>query len=159
LKEENSELFDKVKKEADSSAKKDVEEDKVKDAGDLGDLIDPDDAPDDEWNVKRPGSAEDKELEFLDPAREYYDKVNHALNYEVRSVFIGHTHRARIAVYDDKIPGNDSFFLLVDSGGWVKNFTANFVKNNGQKIPINEKKAQVGVLYNNEVRIYQLGKK
>jgi UDP-2,3-diacylglucosamine pyrophosphatase LpxH len=158
LKEKNPKLFDEVKKNADSSAKEDLDNDEGEIAGDLGDLIDPDEAPEDEWNVKRPGSAEKEELDLLDPAREYYQEVNQRLDYEVRTTFVGHTHRARIAVYDEKVPGNDTFFLLVDSGGWVKNFTANFVQN-GQKTPINEKKAQLGVLCNNEVRVYQFSKK
>ena len=155
LKEENEKLYKEVKKQADISAKKDVAEDKVETTGELGELIDPDDAPGDEWNVYRPGTANEKQLQFLKPAKDYYAKVNEALDYDIRTVFIGHTHLARIAVYDDKVPGNDSFFLLVDSGAWVKNFTANFVKN-GRKILINEKKAQIGVLCNNDARVYQL---
>jgi len=155
LKEENEKLYKEVKKQADKSAKKDVTKDKVKTTGELGELIDPDNAPGEEWNVYRPGTADEKQLQFLKPAKDYYAKVNEVLDYDIRTVFIGHTHRARIAVYDNKVTGNDSFFLLVDSGAWVKNSTANFVKG-GQKILINEKNAQLGVLCNNEVRVYQL---
>ena len=112
LKEKNEKLYKEVKKQADISAKKDVAEDKVETAGELGELIDPDDAPGDEWNVYRPGTANEKQLQFLKPAKDYYAKVNKALDYDIRTVFIGHTHLARIAVYDDKVPGNDSFFFV-----------------------------------------------
>lgn len=162
LEKKNKKMYKEVKKQADASAKEDLEQENHQDDENvegigLGILIDPDDAPEDEWNVKRPGEASKKELRFLDPAKEYYAKVNEALDYDVHSVFLGHTHNARIAVYDDKVKdnGGDDFFLLVDSGAWLKDFTAT-LRENGQDKPIIGKKAQLGVLGNNEARIYQL---
>jgi hypothetical protein len=158
LKDKNKDLFNEVKKHADESAKEDVANDKLQEGINLGILIDPDEAPADEWNVQRPGSASDKALKYLEPARKYYDKVNEELDYNIRSVFIGHTHDARIAVIDEKSEGNDNndFFLLTDSGAWLKEFTATF-RHHGEDKPISGKKAQLGVLSANEVRLYQLG--
>ena len=66
---------------------------------------------------------------------------------------IGHTHHARIVVDErsEKDGGSKrGFFALVDCGAWLEegNLAGKIVHN-----------AQIGVLYDNDVRIYQLSPK
>jgi len=120
----------------------------------LEELANPLDFYEDEWNIKREGEATKKDLRYLKEAKSCFNEVNKETDYKLRLAFIGHTHNARIAV-DDR---EDDFFVLVDCGAWVKKFEGK-VKEEGTEREIREKNAQVGVLSENEVRIYQLSPK
>ena len=72
--------------------------------------------------------------------------VNHQTGWNLRFMVIGHTHKARIVVDEtDDPPG---FFALIDCGAWIENYQSE----DGEPIP----NAQIGVIYKNDVRIYQL---
>lgn len=64
----------------------------------------------------------------------------------VQLVVIGHTHKARMAVYDG---GGDEFLVLMDCGAWIENYTV-------PGDPTVRPNAQFGVLVGNECRLYQL---
>jgi len=102
------------------------------------------------------GAAEDNfnintDLTYLKEAGEFAAAVNNEHGWDLRFGVISHTHRARIAVHDPSGDGHnmEGFFALIDCGGWVGNCIAAGMEN---PMP----SAQIGVLYNNEARIYQL---
>ena len=75
------------------------------------------------------------------------EDLRREFNVRIRLVVIGHSHKARMAVYDS---GGDEFLALVDCGAWIENF----------RLPGDDTirpNAQFGVLVGNECRIYQLG--
>jgi len=51
---------------------------------------------------------------------------------------------------------NDDFFVLADFGCWIKKCKAKYINENNETIDIDERSAHVGVLSDNEIRIYQL---
>ena len=110
--------------------------------------------PGNEWNVKRSGQGSKKELKYLDEAKKYFSGLNQEHGFNLRMIVIGHTHYARIAVDDE----DGQFFVLVDCGDWVKFHIAK-IKENGTEKDIQMVNAQIGVLCNNDVRIYQLSPK
>lgn len=101
-----------------------------------------------EWNVARPDRASPDRLKHLDAARKEVQRRNQQYGMDLRSVVIGHTHYARVAVHEDDAGG---FFALIDCGAWIEESSW---RENGQTI--SAPSAQVGVLSGNEVRIYQL---
>lgn len=110
--------------------------------------------PGNEWNVKRKGQGSKEELKYLNEAKKYFSQINQKNDFNLRMIVIGHTHFARIAVDDD----NGQFFALVDCGDWVKFHVAR-VKENGIVNELPMLNAQIGVLCDNDVRIYQLSPK
>jgi UDP-2,3-diacylglucosamine pyrophosphatase LpxH len=114
---------------------------------DVGALQNPSDGVPDRHNVRiaTTGSQADDAHEFLEIARETCQRANTEFNLGLRLAVIGHTHHARIAVWD---PGGDAaFFVLVDTGAWIEQCqTATGLQPN----------AQITALSGNEVRIYQL---
>jgi UDP-2,3-diacylglucosamine pyrophosphatase LpxH len=110
--------------------------------------------PGNEWNVKRKEQGSKEELKYLNEAKKYFSRINQTYDFNLRMMVIGHTHYARIAVDDD----DGQFFALVDCGDWVKFHVAK-VKENGTVNEIPMVNAQIGVLCNNDVRIYQLSPK
>jgi UDP-2,3-diacylglucosamine pyrophosphatase LpxH len=110
--------------------------------------------PGDEWNVKRSAQGTKKELKYLNEAKKYFFGLNQIHDFKLRMIVMGHTHYARIAVDDE----DDQFFVLVDCGDWVKFHIAK-IKENGTEKDIQMVNAQIGVLCNNDVRIYQLSPK
>ena len=103
-----------------------------------------------EHNIKKRGTAEEKELKYLKEAKDFFFGINDDMEWSVRLAVIGHSHHARIAVDDT----NDQFFTLVDCGAWIERCQGVV---NGQEIEMDN--AQIGVLFNNDVRIYQLSPK
>lgn len=91
------------------------------------------------------------DLTYLNEAREFANVINIEQGWDLRFGVISHTHFARIAVNDPLIDGSipERFFALIDCGGWVGNCIATGMEN---PMP----SAQIGVLYNNDARIYQL---
>lgn len=110
--------------------------------------------PVNQWNVIRNGQGSKEELKYLNEAKEYFSQINQQYDFNLRMIIMGHTHYARIAV-DDK---DGQFFALVDCGDWVKFHIAK-IKENGTEKDIQMVNAQIGVLCNNDVRIYQLSPK
>jgi UDP-2,3-diacylglucosamine pyrophosphatase LpxH len=120
----------------------------IKPAADLGSLErrDADGPIPDRWNVQQEGLA-GADVGFLDLAQRLCSEVNARYQQDLRFVACAHTHHARIAVRD---AGNGSLFTLMDCGAWVGNCS----DTSGEMKMGN---AQIGVLHNNEARIYQLG--
>ena len=103
------------------------------------------------FNVKKIGAASKKELEYLSEAKALVNKINQRHDTDLRMAFMGHSHHARIAV--DETEGQ--FFALIDCGGWINNCTGKF-EQEGEEQELEMENAQIGVLSNNDVRIYQL---
>ena len=110
--------------------------------------------PGSEYNVKRAPAGSKEELKYLTDAKKYFSAVNQRDNFKVRMAVMGHTHYSRIAVDDS----GGEFFSLVDCGAWVK-FHWAVVQEEGEVKRIPMDNAQVGVLCDNDVRIYQLNPK
>lgn len=92
-------------------------------------------------------------FQFLPEAERVTAIINDQTGWDVRLVVIGHTHHARIVVDEraEKDGGSTrGFFALVDCGAWLEegNLDGEIVRN-----------AQIGVLYDNDVRIYQFSPK
>ncbi|MCP5050510.1 MAG: hypothetical protein GY940_25320 [bacterium] len=100
--------------------------------------------PPGQFNIKRVGHPDstDDELSYIEESRRFAAKVNEKHQWDMRLAVIGHTHRARIAVDE-----TDGFFALMDCGSWIENCTGS-----GKKM----RNAQIGVLFDNEARVYQL---
>jgi UDP-2,3-diacylglucosamine pyrophosphatase LpxH len=76
-------------------------------------------------------------LRFFDTAREF--------GAGLTSVVMGHTHHARLVIHED----GDDLFALVDCGAWIENCATD-------DDPAPRPSAQLGVLGDDEIRIYQL---
>jgi UDP-2,3-diacylglucosamine pyrophosphatase LpxH len=120
----------------------------------LGQLEDPNEFAEPIHNIryKRPNRREG--LEHLSKAKEFFMKVNNKTGYQLGLAIIGHTHDARIAVDDTN---KDKPFILLDCGAWVKKSKA-LVKEGTDYVEKEVFNAQIGVLCNNDARIYQLSK-
>ncbi len=116
--------------------------------GDLRQIEDPEDIPL-KWNVQTSGDPTNPLLKYLDSARKLAKAASSDYQMKLRTVFIGHTHQARIAVQDN---GGDDFFALIDCGAWIEDsaWTEDGEVKSG-------KSAQITALCGNEVRVYQLG--
>jgi UDP-2,3-diacylglucosamine pyrophosphatase LpxH len=103
--------------------------------------------PEGDFNVERVGNPEDEEdVLYAKEAKEFARTVNHQTGWDLRFAVIGHTHNPRIVVDEtDDPPG---FFALIDCGAWIEN-----CRGTGDNVMPN---AQIGVIYDNDVRIYQL---
>jgi UDP-2,3-diacylglucosamine pyrophosphatase LpxH len=104
------------------------------------------------FNVKQAGDPTVPEglFMFLPEAEHFTAMVNDQTGWDLRFVVIGHTHHARIVLDErsEKDGGSKmGFFALVDCGAWVEEGHL------GEKVVRN---AQIGILYDNDVRIYQL---
>jgi UDP-2,3-diacylglucosamine pyrophosphatase LpxH len=98
----------------------------------------------DNFNIKKVGDPACKEadLRFVTEAKEFAAMVNKEQGWDLRFAVIGHTHHARIALDE-----TDGFFALIDCGAWIENCEGSgMVMSN----------AQLGVLYHNDARVYQL---
>jgi hypothetical protein len=107
------------------------------------------------FNVKAAGEPDVPErlFEFLPEAERYTAMVNDQTGWDLRLVVIGHTHMARIVLDErsEKDGGTErGFFALVDCGAWLEEGYLD-----GKVVP----NAQIGVLYDNDVRIYQFSPK
>jgi|WetSurMetagenome_2_1015567.scaffolds.fasta_scaffold68627_2 UDP-2,3-diacylglucosamine pyrophosphatase LpxH len=105
-----------------------------------------------EWNVTRETSTDSTNLEHFVASKKLIKQINAVREYQLKGAFIGHTHRPRIVVSDD----TDDFFVLADFGCWIKKCKANFINETGETTMIEERSAHLGVLSQNEIRIYQL---
>ena len=74
-------------------------------------------------------------------------KINQRHDTDLRLAVIGHTHRARIVVDDTE----EHFFALIDCGAWIERCKTRV----DDKEQVMEN-AQIGVLFDNDIRIYQL---
>jgi UDP-2,3-diacylglucosamine pyrophosphatase LpxH len=92
-----------------------------------------------EWNVQKEGM-------FLDSGAQETRKANQQFHLNLKTIIIGHTHHARIAVQDAP---DGSRFTLVDTGAWIEECQAE-----GDASPAPN--AQITAMSGNEVRIYQL---
>ena len=107
------------------------------------------------FNVKAAGDLNVPKglFELLPEAEQFTGMVNDQTGWDLRFVVIGHTHRARIVLDErsEKDGGTKrGFFALVDCGAWLEEGYLD-----GKVVP----NAQIGVLYDNDVRIYQLSPK
>jgi hypothetical protein len=107
------------------------------------------------FNVRVAGDPSVPEglFKFLPEAEQFVATVNDHTGWDMRFAVIGHTHHARIVVDErsEKDGGpKGGFFSLVDCGAWLEegDLGGEVVRN-----------AQIGVLYDNDVRIYQLSPK
>ncbi len=104
------------------------------------------------YNVFTPDQPDlpEKDLVFFPQAKEFAAAINAETGWDIHLVVCGHTHHARIVI-DDRSPSQggfkSGFFALVDCGAWIEEGRLD-----GEVVP----NAQIAILYNNEVRIYQL---
>ena len=98
----------------------------------------------DTWNIQREGE-DGASVEFLNSAYAECMKANREFGLNLRTVIMGHTHHARIAV---KVQPDGSPFTLIDSGAWLEDC----VDDTG-RVALN---AQITALSANQARIYQL---
>jgi len=85
------------------------------------------------------------DLRYAQEAEDFAMLVNKEHSWDIRFSVIGHTHYARI-ILDER----DGFFALVDCGAWIE-----YCQGSGITLPC----AQIGVIYDNEARIYQIASK
>lgn len=101
------------------------------------------------YNVATPAAGPKERLLHLSTAWEEAGRANQEYQMNLRAMFIGHTHAARIAVRETDA---GDFFALVDCGAWIENcsWTA-------EGVEFTAPSAQIAAVCGNEVRIYQLG--
>jgi len=107
------------------------------------------------FNVQVAGDPEvpDRLLDLFSRAERYTGIANDLLGWDLRLVVIGHTHMARIVLDERSAADGGSkkgFFVLMDCGAWLEECYLD-----GKIVP----NAQIGVLYDNDIRIYQLSPK
>lgn len=102
-------------------------------------------------NVVTPQSGPKARLKHLAAAAKETARANKKFGMNLRVLFIGHTHYARIAVRDH---GPGDFFALVDCGAWIEQ--CSWVEDGW---PVEAPSAQIAALSNNEVRLYQLAER
>lgn len=118
-------------------------------------LLSEDALDEDYHNVIEVGDSNRREGEmaFFPQAKEFAAMINNETGWDIRMVVTGHSHHARIIV-DERTPQEGGFkggfFTLVDCGAWIEE--VNF---GGQVVP----SAQIAIIYNNDIRIYQLSPK
>lgn len=100
-------------------------------------------------NVVAPKAGPKERLKFLSSAWKETARANKDYQMNLRVMFIGHTHSARIAVRETDA---GDFFALVDCGAWIENCSWT-----EEGRTITAPSAQIAALCHNEVRIYQLG--
>jgi UDP-2,3-diacylglucosamine pyrophosphatase LpxH len=99
------------------------------------------------FNVKKAGISEGESLRYLKESKELASMINEDLEWNLRTSVIAHTHYPRIAI-DDRA---DHFFSLMDCGAWINK--CRVIIGDEEKVVGN---AQIGVLHNNDARVYQL---
>jgi len=110
---------------------------------------------DENHNVLRPGDPNlpEQDLVFFPQAKEFASLINDETGWNIRIVVCGHTHFSRIVI-DDRSQSQGGaeggFFALVDCGAWIEECSLD-----GEIVP----NAQIGIMYNNDIRIYQLSPK
>lgn len=98
------------------------------------------------FNVTRVTRPDDTSgHEFLPAAYQTVGRVRTEFNVNLTTVVIGHTHHARITIYE----GGGEFFALMDCGAWVENYRT-------PAGPEPKPSAQIGVIVGNDCRIYQI---
>ncbi|MFC2141996.1 hypothetical protein ACFLR7_03580 [Acidobacteriota bacterium] len=100
-----------------------------------------------EHNIKRPGTSNKTELQYLKESKDLTSEINSLMEWNLNAAFIGHTHNARIAVEED----GDSLFALVDCGAWIERCRGIV---DGQEIVMDN--AQIVAATKDDVRIYHL---
>jgi UDP-2,3-diacylglucosamine pyrophosphatase LpxH len=99
------------------------------------------------WNVARVTDPEDRRAhEFLPAAYRSAQEVRAQFDLGLTMAVIGHTHHARIAVYEGT---SGEFFALMDCGAWIERY----------RTPADSEphpNAQIGVIAGNDCRIYQM---
>lgn len=106
------------------------------------------DIPASPFNVKRVGdpAVPKASLRFAKQAKTFVKMINDETGWKLRFAVIGHTHHARIVV--NEIDEPKGFFALIDCGAWIQNCEGEGV----EPMP----SSQIGIIYNNDARIYQL---
>jgi UDP-2,3-diacylglucosamine pyrophosphatase LpxH len=112
---------------------------KIQGTSDIGALGDPA-MTDASFNVSTTGM-------FFESARTEGRKANAQYGLDLRMTVIGHTHHARIVADRD----DQGLFVLMDCGAWIENCRLDD--------DTTQPSAQLGVLSENEIRIYQLSPK
>lgn len=103
--------------------------------------------PDSPFNVTTVTDPDDTTgHDFLPPAHESVQRIKADFNLNLTTVVIGHTHHARLTVYDG---GAGKFMVLMDCGAWIENYKT-------PADPQPKASAQIGVMAGNDCRIYQI---
>jgi UDP-2,3-diacylglucosamine pyrophosphatase LpxH len=92
----------------------------------------------------------EQDLVFFPQAKDFATVVNRETRWDIHLVICGHTHHPRIVIEEgdpDKVGFRSGLFALVDCGAWIEECNIS-----GEIHP----NAQIAILYNNEIRIYQL---
>lgn len=106
-----------------------------------------DGVPHDRFNVTTVTDPEDTTgHEFLPAAYQSVQKIKADFGLRLTTVVIGHTHHARLTVYED---GGGEFLLVMDCGAWIENYKT-------PADPEPKPSAQIGVMAGNDCRIYQI---
>jgi UDP-2,3-diacylglucosamine pyrophosphatase LpxH len=82
---------------------------------------------------------------FFPAAYQTVRQIKADFKLNLTTVIIGHSHRARIAVYE----GGGEFLALMDCGAWIEQYRT-------PADPQPKPNAQIGVLVANDCRIYQI---
>jgi UDP-2,3-diacylglucosamine pyrophosphatase LpxH len=99
------------------------------------------------WNVGRVTDPDDRSAhEFLPAAYRSTQDIQADFGLGLTMVVIGHTHHARIAVYEG---AGGEFFALMDCGAWIERYRT-------PADPEPRPNAQIGVMAGNDCRIYQI---
>jgi UDP-2,3-diacylglucosamine pyrophosphatase LpxH len=94
--------------------------------------------------VRDPGDPSGHD--YLPAAYRTVQRIRAEFPLQLTTVVIGHTHHARMAIYEG---GAGEFFALMDCGAWIENY-----KTRGEPDP--RPNAQIGVMVANDCRIYQI---
>lgn len=98
------------------------------------------------FNVTRVTRQDDtRGHDYLPAAYRSVRRIKAEFGLKITTVVIGHTHHARIAVYE----GGGEFFALMDCGAWIENYRT-------RAEPKPKPNAQIGVMVDNDCRIYQI---
>jgi len=100
-------------------------------------------------NIATPTSGPKGRLQHLSSAWKQTARANQEYQMNLRVMFIGHTHAARIAVRETDA---GEFFALVDCGAWIERCSWT-----GDGQAFTAPSAQIAAMSHNEIRIYQLG--
>jgi UDP-2,3-diacylglucosamine pyrophosphatase LpxH len=99
------------------------------------------------WNVARVTDPGDRRgHEFLPASFRSVQEARARFGVGLTMAVIGHTHHARIAVYEGT---NGEFFAVMDCGAWIERYRT-------PTDPEPRLNAQIGVMVGNDCRIYQI---
>ncbi len=106
-----------------------------------------DGVPDEPYNVTTVRAPNDTSgHEYLPAAYRTVQRIKAEFNLNLAMVVIGHSHHARITVYEG---GAGEFLVLMDCGAWIENYRT-------RAEPEHKPSAQIGVMVANDCRIYQI---